>query len=165
MPFILGVVVLILLLWAANAFSRADPKQTARVLRTIGGYAALIFAALLLVRGNVGAAIPLGVLGLGLLGQRWLWPPAYYFNGRQAGGGEDAQRDAGARSGPRSSSSGKMTEQEAYEVLGVEPGASAEQIARAHRTLMKKLHPDQGGSTYLAARVNAAKDILLRRHR
>ncbi len=165
MPFLLGVVVLILLLWAANAFSRTDPKQTARVLRTIGGYAALIFAGLLLLRGNIGAAIPLGALGLGLLGQRWLWPTVYYFDGRQAGGREDAQRDAAAGSGPRSSGSGKMTEQEAYEILGVEPGASAEQITRAHRSLMKKLHPDQGGSTYLAARVNAAKDTLLRRHR
>jgi hypothetical protein len=165
MPFLLGVVILILVLWAVNAFSKADPKQAARMLRSIGGYAALIFAVFLLFRGEIAAAIPLGALGLGLLGRIWLWPTVYYSHGGQAGWRDYAQRDAASGSGPRSSSGGKMTEQEAYEILGVEPGASAQEIARAHRSLMKKLHPDQGGSTYLAARVNAAKDTLLRRHR
>ena len=86
-----------------------------------------------------------------------------YLDRRDPGWGEHAQRDAAAGRG--AASSGKMSEQEAYQILGLEAGASADAIGRAHRTLMKKFHPDQGGSTYLAARINEAKEILLRRHR
>jgi hypothetical protein len=78
---------------------------------------------------------------------------------------ENAQNDAAAGGRSGAAFAGKMTEEEAYQVLGLQPGASAEEIGRAHRSLMKKLHPDQGGSTYLAARVNQAKEVLLRRHR
>jgi DnaJ-like protein len=88
-----------------------------------------------------------------------------YLDRRAPGWRDDVQADAAAGEPGSSWTSGKMTEEEAYQILGLHPGASAEEIGRAHRSLMKKLHPDQGGSTYLAARVNQAKDVLLRRHR
>jgi hypothetical protein len=86
-----------------------------------------------------------------------------YLDRRDPSWSEYAQGHAAA--GRAAASSGKMTEQEAYQILGIEPGASADAITRAHRTLMKKLHPDQGGSTYLAARINEAKEVHFRRHR
>ncbi len=60
--------------------------------------------------------------------------------------------------------SGAMTKQEAYKVLGLEAGASAADVRKAHRRLMQRLHPDMGGSSFLAARINEAKDVLLTDH-
>jgi hypothetical protein len=234
MPLLIGVIVLVLTLWAANSFSRADPRRTAKLLRKIGAGAAFVVAAFLLLRGELGAAVIVTVIGLSTLGWIPFWPGGFsswtqmrgprmshvrtafidmeldhvtgamrgrilagarqgasldsldvptltgllgamdgdsrallaaYLDRRQPGWRNHAQDDAGAGSGRWAAGSGKMTEQEAYQILGVQPGASAEEISRAHRSLIKKLHPDQGGTTYLAARVNEAKDVLLRRHR
>jgi curved DNA-binding protein CbpA len=54
-----------------------------------------------------------------------------------------------------------MTRQEAYQVLGLKPGASEEEIRAAHHRLMRAAHPDVGGSDWLAARINQARDVLL----
>jgi DnaJ domain len=229
---IFGFLVLVLVLWALNGFSKINPKIAARSLKAGGGLLAIGFAVFLGMRGEINIAIPLGAFGLGLLGWLPFGPAGFsartqkssgqisrvrsayfemeldhdsgamrgtivagrhqgaalerlnvktlvamlneideesrallvaYLDRRDARWSEYAQGDAAA--GRPAASSGKMSEQEAYQILGLEAGASADDISHAHRTLMKKFHPDQGGSTYLAARINEAKEILLRRHR
>ena len=76
--------------------------------------------------------------------------------GQDEGTGESA---SGSR---HSRSTGEMDIEEAYATLGLSPGATKEDIKAAHRRLMKRLHPDQGGSTFLASKINQAKDVLLK---
>jgi len=87
-----------------------------------------------------------------------------YLDRRFSGWREDAQGDRDTRTRTHAQS-GVMTKDEAYQILGLKPGASLDEIRHAHRTLIKKLHPDQGGTAYLAARVNQAREVLMGRHR
>ena len=75
---------------------------------------------------------------------------------QQSGPGQSSgQQSAGRRT------KGKMTADEARQVLGIKPGASKEEIIQAHKRMMQKVHPDRGGSDYLAAQINEARDTLL----
>ena len=88
-----------------------------------------------------------------------------------AGGGPGSQSGsagAGSRGGSAGGSTGRtaggdMTVEEAYAVLGLARGATPEEIREAHHRLMDKLHPDHGGSDYLATQINRARDVLLHR--
>ena len=70
---------------------------------------------------------------------------------------------AGTRGSSARPASGDMSVDEAYAILGLAPGADPEAIKEAHRRLMVKLHPDHGGSDYLATKINRARDLLLHR--
>ncbi len=86
-----------------------------------------------------------------------------YLDGRFPTWRDDAKANGGDRHGVPPAS-GPMTKEEAYKVLGLEAGATTADIRQAHRRLMQRLHPDLGGTSFLAARINEAKDILLSNH-
>lgn len=89
-----------------------------------------------------------------------------YLDRRFAGWREAGQADSHTRrDSGMSRSRSNLSEEEAYQILGLGKAATRDDVVRAHRALMKKLHPDHGGTTDLAARVNEAKEVLLRRGR
>jgi hypothetical protein len=83
-----------------------------------------------------------------------------YFDRRLGPDWRTKAQEKKSSSQQRSRSSG-MTRDEAWRVLGLSPGASEEQIREAYKRLMMNLHPDRGGTDYLAAKINEAKDVLL----
>ncbi|PQA89448.1 DnaJ domain-containing protein [Hyphococcus luteus] len=98
-----------------------------------------------------------------------LWPLAFMV--LLAAGGVTAIEAWRARAGspeteeapPASPPAKRISEEEALSVLGLKPGASLEEIRAAHRKLIAQLHPDRGGTDYLAAKINEARDYLMRR--
>lgn len=80
------------------------------------------------------------------------------LTGRRRGSQEDDTDTDGQRPASRN---GRMTREEAGELLGVDADAERDEVLAAHRRLMQRLHPDRGGTDYLAARLNEARDVLL----
>jgi hypothetical protein len=227
---VFGVIALLLVLAALGWFPRANTAAVARNVKLSAGIVALGGALVMMFRGGLSLALPLGALGIWLIwgqkGSRWQWPAGGqssssrvskvvtdhlemeldhdtgemrgrvlkgFFANRQIQSlrpvelahlwqdcrfvdpqsaqlveayldrihpswrDDMARQDAESPKGP----DGKMTREEALEILGLTTAATEDDIRHAHRDLMLKVHPDRGGSTYLAAKINEAKNVAL----
>ena len=146
-PLAFGLGAVGILLWAANAFSRASIANVRMLVAWVAALAGLSLVAMLLLTGRGAAALS----GLVLLGPL-VW--SYWQEAR----GKARTGQMGARA-----AAGRMGRKEALEVLGLREGASDSDVRAAWVRLMRSAHPDGGGTDWLAARVNQAKDVLLKR--
>lgn len=151
----LGALTLFLFLGGLRAFERASVTTIKSLLAWIAALAGISLALLLVLSGRGGIALGALTLFGPLIYQRW---QAYRMS---TGGQRRQQQSAGSGQPPPRRQAGAMTREEAYQVLGLRPGASEAEIRAAHHRLMRTAHPDSGGSDWLATRVNMARDVLL----
>ena len=157
---LLGAAALLIFLLSARWLTNAEPRK----VKIAGGLALALLLVLLAVimalTGRILASVPLLAGALAAYSRyRRLKHMADYLGGMF---GADWRQRFGASadgSAPRGGS-GTMGRDEALGVLGLEGGASAEDIKQAHHALMLKLHPDHGGTSYLAAKINEAREVL-----
>ena len=156
-------VVLIRLLWLSSG--KRLPQASRTTVITIAAAVLVVGLALLAASGRlhwlaaVGAALaPFLRRGLGLL--RYV-PLLGSLLRKARAGAQSGQGNGGAGGGRRAASGDAMTRARALEILGLSGNPSRDEILAAHRRLIQKLHPDRGGSTYLAQQLNDAKARLL----
>lgn len=146
-PVALGLLVAGGLFWVAGAFGRAQVRDIKALLAWVVALAGLSLVALLFLTGRGAVALS----GLVLVGPlAWSWWAERRLGGKAGAGGR-------AVTAPR------MGRAEALSVLGLEEEASDSDIRAAWVRLMRQVHPDGGGTDWLAARVNQARDVLLKR--
>ncbi len=227
--FLLGVVIVFGGWWLVRGLANAQPAQVRGLMRKVAGGGLIALSGVLALRGGFNLAMPVFLLGLGLMGQHMVFPNGMPWQRKSEGqkskvatsllameldhdsGQMDGEVLAGAFKGRKlhslsleemrgfhaqctgvndqsralleawidrvrpewraqwngqgastaATASGRMLRKEALAILGLKENASPDEVRAAHRRLMKTAHPDLGGSDYLAAKINEAKELLL----
>lgn len=147
--FVLGLLALLVVMGALGAFSKAQIRTLKQLGVWIAAIGGLLLAVMMLFTKG-----PAGLSALLLLAPLlWSW--------RGVLGGGAPKKGPRARPAGAPPPRGGMSRAEAYEVLGLSPGAGEADIRAAHHRLMRAAHPDSGGSDWLASRINQARDTLL----
>ena len=132
--------------YAVSNYMKTQPKTFNDVFRKVLAVALGIMSFVILIKGNIPVASVLAVAAV-LSWQGALWS---YLRAKAGGPQMEVSQDS------------KMTREEALKILELSGDPSDQEIKNAHLKLMKKIHPDQGGSGYFAAKLNQAKDVLLK---
>jgi DnaJ family protein C protein 19 len=147
MPILLGALLVIAVVLSIRLVLSTNPKVLLAILKGILAGGALIGIMILMLSGRLVNVIT------GLIGLMLLLPML-----------KKLFTKIPPSSSPSSSANTIMSVEQARDILGVSEKATAKEIKEAHRRIIQKIHPDQGGSTYLAAQVNQAKEVLLKKH-
>lgn len=149
-----------LILWHKLSKAKGDERKKMVMWSIVSGVLAVLV--LLAVTGHlniitamIAGAVALLPRAMSLLKYLPFLSKIYQQRGKQPG------QQHGQQQSPPSAGKHSMTVDEAHEVLGLDAGCSKQEIIQAHRRMMQKVHPDRGGSDYLAAQINSAKDVLL----
>jgi hypothetical protein len=146
---LIGIAALALLWLLGRLFISTAPATLARAVRWLVALLVAIAIAVFVYSGREALAAALMPAFLAALLR---WRPFGPRNPRSSdGAGDGAGHTA------------RMTRMEALQILDLKEGASDDEIRDAHRRLIMRIHPDRGGSTFLAAKLNEARDVLLRR--
>lgn len=158
----LGGLTLFVFLGGLRAFERASVTSLKSLFAWTLALAGISLAVMLVLTGREGVALAAATLFGPLVWERWRAAHPRAAGARRASAGQGAAYGrTGAAPPPPPRREGPMSREDAYAVLGLKPGASVAEIRAAHRRLMRGAHPDGGGSDWLAARINQARDILL----
>lgn len=153
-PLLAALIVLGLGLLLVRIYSRGNPRRLVKGMGFSLGILLALATVALAMTGRIGFAfLTAGGAWFLLMGSVPPWMGGSY--GQRSGGPEQRQGSSGLPS------TTTMSRAEALKVLGLEAGASRDAIRAAHRRLIQQIHPDKGGTNYLAAKINEAKDVLL----
>jgi DnaJ domain len=154
-PFLIAFLIIAGGIWVFSKSAKLKPSESRALLTKLAGGGMIAFAALLALRGQMEFAFGLFAAGMGLYGKGKYLPNGFNF------GGTKQESAPPPHSPPPPRGRTIMPREEALSILGLKSGATAEDIKLAHRRLLKDYHPDKGGTDYLAAKINEAKDVLL----